>query len=198
MIREWRSVLLTAGVSVSIAAKTYRLLRAILNTAVREDEILRVNPCRVPGADREEPEERPVLSVAQVLELAALMPDRYRALVLVATFGCLRWGEVTALERRDLDVDAMTVRVRQQFNEVRGLGLVPRPAEVACWCSDGDASGGDRACDPPTSGPLRRRGGRCAGLHGAIGPTDLARQLQLARGLVACGRHGGRAGPAHP
>jgi hypothetical protein len=69
---------------------------------VREDEILRVNPCRVPGADREEAEERPVLTVAQVLELAVLMPDRYRALVLLATFGCLRWGEVSALQRQDL------------------------------------------------------------------------------------------------
>ena len=127
MVREWRSLLLGSGVSESVAAKAYRLLRAVLNTAVREDEILRVNPCRVPGADREEAGERPVLRVAQALELAELMPDRYRALVLVATFGCLRWGEVTALQRQDVDVDAMTVRVRQQFTELRGVGLVLSP-----------------------------------------------------------------------
>ena len=89
-----------------------------------------------------------MLSVAQVLELAGLMPDRYRALVLVATFGCLRWGEVTALERRDLDVDAMTVRVRQQFNEVRGLGLVLGP-------------------------PKSRAGVRTVSLPAAIGPALL-------------------------
>jgi integrase len=127
MIREWRSLLLASGASETIAAKAYRLLRAVLNTAVREDEILRVNPCRVPGADREEAQERPVLAIGQVLELASLMPDRYRALVLVTTFACLRWGEVTALQRQDLDVESMTVRVRQQFTELRGVGLVLGP-----------------------------------------------------------------------
>jgi integrase len=65
-----------------------------------------------------------VLTIAQVLELAGLMPDRYRVLVLLATFGCLRWGEITALQRQDLDLNTMTVRVRQQFTEVRGVGLV--------------------------------------------------------------------------
>jgi hypothetical protein len=45
MIRERRSVVLAAGVAESVAAKAYRLLRAIL-MAVREDEILRANRCR--------------------------------------------------------------------------------------------------------------------------------------------------------
>ena len=34
LIREWRATLLRTGVSVSVAAKAYRLLRAILMTAV--------------------------------------------------------------------------------------------------------------------------------------------------------------------
>jgi Phage integrase, N-terminal SAM-like domain len=34
MIRQWRSELLGSGVSVSVAAKAYRLLRAVLTTAV--------------------------------------------------------------------------------------------------------------------------------------------------------------------
>ena len=37
---------------------------------------------------------------------------RYRTLVLLATFASLRWGEVTALRRCDIDLDAGTVRVR--------------------------------------------------------------------------------------
>lgn len=96
-----------------MAAKAYRLLRAVLMTAVREDEILRSNPCRIPGADQEKPPERPVLTVAQVFALADLTPRRYAAMVLLATFGCLRWGELIALERQDVDLVAATVRVRQ-------------------------------------------------------------------------------------
>ena len=70
MIREWRATLLGNGVSVSVAAKAYRLLRAILTTAVEDDKILPRNPCRIRGAGDEDARERPVLTVAQVFELA--------------------------------------------------------------------------------------------------------------------------------
>lgn len=63
MIRSWRSKLLAKGVSQTVAAKSYRLLRAVLNTAVKEDEMIRVNPCRVPGADKEDSPERPILTL---------------------------------------------------------------------------------------------------------------------------------------
>jgi integrase len=42
---------------------------------------------------------------------------RFRALVLLAMFASLRWGEVTALRRSDLDLNAGTVRVRVAFVE---------------------------------------------------------------------------------
>ena len=64
------------GVSVSMAAKAYRLLRAVLRTAVEEDKILPSNPCRVRGAGEEHPAERPVLTVVQVFELADLIGRR--------------------------------------------------------------------------------------------------------------------------
>src|SRR5579871_5637893 len=76
MIREWRASLLDQGVSVSMAAKAYRLLRAVLTTAVEEDNLLPRNPCRVPGAGEEHAAERPVLTVAQVFELANLLGRR--------------------------------------------------------------------------------------------------------------------------
>jgi integrase len=42
---------------------------------------------------------------------------RYRALVLLATFASLRWGEATALRRCDLDLAAGVVRVRAAYAE---------------------------------------------------------------------------------
>ena len=154
--------------SVSVAAKAYRLLRAVLLTATEDDKILTRNPCRIRGAGDEETAERPVLTVAQVFELPERvgrrpvgnirklpaggyrlrfrrhgvmrtapevfgtrqkaersvwnMADdgradcnhdrRFRALVLLATFASLRWGEVTALRRSDLDLNAGTVTSR--------------------------------------------------------------------------------------
>jgi len=42
---------------------------------------------------------------------------RYRALVLLATFASLRWGEATALRRCDIDLSAGAVRVRAALAE---------------------------------------------------------------------------------
>lgn len=131
LIREWRAKLLAKGLSTTTAAKAYRVLRAILMTAVKEDRILPRNPCQIRGADREHTAERPVLSVAEVVALADAVPKRYRALILLTTFASLRFGEVTALERRDIDVDACTVRVRRTFGEVPGRGLVVGPPKSA-------------------------------------------------------------------
>jgi integrase len=127
LVREWRARLLAEGVSVTMAAKSCRLLRSVLMTAVNEDRILPRNPCQVRGADKEQPKERPVLTTAEVVALADAVPARYRAMVLLATFASLRFGEVTALERADLDLEVGTVRVRRAFVEVRGKGLVVGP-----------------------------------------------------------------------
>jgi integrase len=127
LVREWRAKLLTEGVSVSTAAKAYRFLRSVLMTATNEDRIIPRNPCQVRGADKEQPQERPVLTVPEVMSLADAMPARLRAMIVLATFASLRFGEVTALERRDIDLVAGTVRVRRTFVEVRGEGLVPGP-----------------------------------------------------------------------
>ncbi|WP_231328668.1 tyrosine-type recombinase/integrase [Actinomadura graeca] len=73
MVREWRTVLLDSGISASVTAKAYRLLRAVLMTAAEEDGMIARNPCRIKGAGDETPEERPVLTLAQVFELAELL-----------------------------------------------------------------------------------------------------------------------------
>jgi integrase len=128
VVREWRATLISGGLSQTMAAKAYRLLRAILMTAAVEDRLITRNPCQLRGADREHSEERPVLSVAQVLALAELMPYRkYRALILITAFCSLRWGEVTALRRCDVAPDGSWVRISSQFIDLVGRGLVRTP-----------------------------------------------------------------------
>ncbi|MBX6383037.1 MAG: site-specific integrase [Microbispora sp.] len=128
LVRSWRTALIDKGVSVSTAAKAYRLLRAVLMTAVEEDKLISQNPCRIKGADNEQTPERPILTVAQVFELADRMADRrFRALILLATFASLRWGEVIALRRSDIDIRARTVRVREQLIELDGGDMVLAP-----------------------------------------------------------------------
>ncbi|MGK4596578.1 tyrosine-type recombinase/integrase [Amycolatopsis sp. w19] len=127
IVRQWRADRLAAGVSESVTAKAYRLLRAILTTAVDEDKILQRNPCRVRGADKENPAERPIVTVPQVFDLAGRMPERFRALVLLAAFASLRWGEVSALRRCDVAEDGSWVRISRALVEVPGRGLIVGP-----------------------------------------------------------------------
>ena len=61
-VRRWRKNLLDAGVGPVTVAKGYRLLKAILNTAV-DDGLIRRNPCRIKGAGQEQSPERPVLTM---------------------------------------------------------------------------------------------------------------------------------------
>jgi integrase len=88
-----------------------------MNTAA-DDELIRRNPCRIKGADRDDAGERPVASVAEVFAIAGAIRPQYRALVLLAAFTGLRWGELLALTRRDLDMDVATVRVSASLIEV--------------------------------------------------------------------------------
>lgn len=134
IVRKWRADLIEAGTGKSSVAKAYRLLRAVLNTAVEQDNILTRNPCKVPGADKEHPAERPVLSVAQVFALADRLGDdehdgnpRYRMLIVLTAFASLRWGEVTALRRCDIADDASSLNITRAHVEIPGRGIVVGP-----------------------------------------------------------------------
>jgi len=102
-----------------------------MNTAV-DDRLIKRNPCRIKGAGSDDSPERPVLSVAQVYALADAVGLRYRALILLAAFSSLRWGELAALRPEDIDLDACTVRVTRQLNKARCRAAV-RASEVTRW-----------------------------------------------------------------
>ena len=115
-VRRWRSALLDHGVSPTMTAKAYRLMRAVLNTAV-DDGIIERNPCRIRGAGGESPAERPTLSARQVQQVCMAVPPRFSAFIAVTTYGSLRWGEITALRRRDVDLDRGVITIRAAYIE---------------------------------------------------------------------------------
>ncbi|MFV2171900.1 tyrosine-type recombinase/integrase [Actinomadura sp. LOL_016] len=121
-VRRWRKQRLDTGVGDVTLAKAYRLLKAIMNTAV-SDGLVKRNPCTIKGGGAENSPERPVLSIGDVFALADAIDRRYRALVLLTTFANLRWGEAVALRRKDLDLKAGTVRVERTLVQVTGKPL---------------------------------------------------------------------------
>jgi len=154
-------------------AKSYRLLHAILETA-SDDQLIRRNPCRIDGAGKEESAEREIASLPAVFAVADAVPVRYRLLVLLATFGSLRWGELVGLRRENVDMGACVVRVIETTAELDRGGLVPEtpkskagrrtvasPAELVPelrWHLDRFAAPGERGLVfvGPKGAPLRR------------------------------------------
>ena len=172
-VRRWRKELLDTGTSPVTTAKAYRLLKAVLTTAA-DDGAIHSNPCRIKGGGSETSPERPMLTVRQVYALSEAIPPRYRALVLLATFTSLRWGELCALRRKDISLDTRTVRVNRTLTELENGGLTFGPpkteagrrtvsypqlvvAEVhwhmTCFAQDGDDG---LVFTGPSGAPLRR------------------------------------------
>jgi integrase len=73
-----------------------------------------------------------VLTVTQVFDLADhVKVGRFRALVLLATFASLRWGEAIALRRCDIDLEARTVSIRRQYIELSDQLILGPPKSRA-------------------------------------------------------------------
>ncbi|MGO1226530.1 MAG: tyrosine-type recombinase/integrase [Brachybacterium sp.] len=115
------------------AAQAYRLLRAVLNQATA-DGLIPHNPARVKGAGQVDHPERLPLSAEEVTALAAAMPPRLRAAVLVAAWSGLRPGELFALRRADVDAEAGTVTVRRSLHELPGSPITYGPPKSAAGC----------------------------------------------------------------
>ncbi len=130
LVRAWRAELVASGTTATMIAKAYRLLHAVLNTAL-DDELIRRNPCRIRGAGEAHTPERPIASVAQVLDLAGRVPARFRALILLAAFTSLRYGELVALRRTDLGPRLATVTVRSTLSTLTNGTIMFGPPKSA-------------------------------------------------------------------
>ncbi len=122
-----------AGLNTGPTAKAngYGLLRTILGDAVDEDAIAK-NPVRIKGAgSKKRARELRVLTVAELDKLVEAIPERYEALVLLGAWCALRFGELSALRRSDLDLKSGIVHVRRAVTTVKGQTIMGEPKSDA-------------------------------------------------------------------
>lgn len=170
-------------------AHTYALLRTILNGAWRLD-LIEANPCRIEGAGNVKRATTTVVpTAAQVLLLADKMPSpKYRMMVLIAAWCGLRFGELTELRGKDIDVDdhgkPVVIRVRRAVVRVDSKCIIGTPKS--------DAGRRDVAIPPHIRADLseyllQRRGGADALLfpasrtHAHIAPSSLYKPFYRVR-----------------
>ena len=114
-------------------AHSYALLSSIMRSASSgRHQLIAENPCQIEHAThvprRFEPKPATPEQIAVIVEN---MPDKYRALILIAAWCGLRWGEVSELRRKDVDLKAMTVRVERAVVWRKGQTTVGTPKSRA-------------------------------------------------------------------
>lgn len=101
------------------ATEALKLVRMLLNRAL-DAELIGRNPAARVEAPRIGRAQVRILSPAELEAVAAELPERWRAFVLLGAYASLRWSELVAVRRDDLDLQARTVRVDEKVVEVGG------------------------------------------------------------------------------
>ncbi|QIK83174.1 tyrosine-type recombinase/integrase [Sanguibacter sp. HDW7] len=134
-VRRWHTEALKAagkaGKGEAQVRQAYALLKASLRTA-EADGLIAKNPCQIVGAGTARSDERPLMSVEVFGEIVAHLPEHLRAPVVTMIGAHLRLGELVALRRGDLDLDAGTLRIERQ---IVADGAEPSPTKTRAWRS---------------------------------------------------------------
>jgi integrase len=129
MVRGWYSSL--SPDTPTLRAHAYGLLRAILHTAVYDGEMT-ANPAHIRGAGTT---TRAVAitpaNLDELTTLVAAMPPRRQAMILLAAWCGLRFGEITELRRKDLDLNRGTVHILRAVTRVDGRYVITTPKSAA-------------------------------------------------------------------
>jgi integrase len=118
-VAEWVAELRRKGLAPATVVKGHQVLNKTLRAAVRAGR-LAVNPAIDVTLPRIERDEMRFLTPAEVSVLAATINPRFRAWVVVAAYGGLRYGELAALRWRNVDLVQRRLDVAETMADVRG------------------------------------------------------------------------------
>jgi site-specific recombinase XerC len=91
----------------------------LLNRAL-DDELIGRNPAiDIPAPVTDRARVR-VLKPWELEAVAANLPERWRAFALLGAYASLRWSELVAVKRDDIDIEERTLRIDEKVVEVRG------------------------------------------------------------------------------
>ena len=103
-VRSWHAGL--GNRTPTLRAHCYGLLRTILATARHRRPAVGQPVPHQGSRDHQEGDHHPAADACRSWsKLTEAMPERYQAMILLASWCALRFGELTALRRRDVDID---------------------------------------------------------------------------------------------
>lgn len=131
-VRAWHAGMGTK--TPTLRAHCYGLVRTIMGNALSDGKI-KTNPCVIRGAGsaRRVHKIRPA-SLDEIAAITEAMPEQYQAMVLLAAWCALRFGELTELRRKDIKLAGDvygTVHVQRAVVRVDGGFQVTTPKSDA-------------------------------------------------------------------
>ena len=128
-IRAWHAQL--GNKTPTTRAHAYGLLRTVLGSAV-QDGLIPGNPCHIRGAGTSKRVHKIKPATLNELELiTAAMPERYQAMVLLASWCGMRFGELAELRRSDIDQKNGRIKIRRAVVRAGGQLIVGTPKSDA-------------------------------------------------------------------
>lgn len=117
-VAKWVTRLMATHNASSVRKNVFAL-RRVLDLAVSYG-LLRVNPASGIKLPAEPKHEQRFLTQEEAMRLAECVPPRFKAMVLVAVYGGLRFGEITALQRHHIISASSQIAVRRTTIDVKG------------------------------------------------------------------------------
>ena len=120
------SAMRASGYSPSTIRAVHALLLAALEAAV-DNRLISRNPAAHIDLPSLEYADKRFLTPVDIAGLADAISPRWRAMVFVAAYTGLRWGEVAALRTGSVNLLSRTLEVSATLNEVRGKIVMGPP-----------------------------------------------------------------------
>lgn len=129
MVRRWLGIF--PSEKPAARANAYRVLAQVFRAAVDEG-VISETPAKVRGAGQyERKREGRALTVAEVTALAAKVPEDRQLAIQLAAYCALRPGEVLGLRRRDVDIRAHALNIRETASAVHASSGRVGPVKTA-------------------------------------------------------------------
>lgn len=129
-LQGWIATLVASGLASDTVRKTWRIARAVLDSAATS-RLIGSPPIRGVKLPKHEQAEPRFLTSDQIEELSEVIDPRYRVLVLAAAYTGCRWGELVGLERDDLDLMRRRLTINRTLSEISGHVSIGAPKTAA-------------------------------------------------------------------
>jgi integrase len=118
------------GLAASTVRQCYLIAAGLFTSALDSDIIVR-SPCRGINLPESSKTEMRFLTAEEVSDLADVIDEPYRALVLTAAYAGCRFGELAGLRAHRLDLLRRTLTIAESLSEVRGQVRLAPPKTAA-------------------------------------------------------------------